>query len=160
MRQLQPAIGFQHPPAMQKKEIVWISVLIILGAIYVVFFSHWFDKRQIGITVSVRPSRRPGETVYPVFFTLNSAYKLTSVEVLPMDNNKVDPGALPAWHLISDSNSVPTRAFRYGQPIHGMKPALNGIHADHLVPGTAYRLLLTTRDASCQIDFQAKAIGQ
>jgi hypothetical protein len=145
---------------MQKKEITWISVLIVLAVVYVVFFSHWFQKRQIGITVSARPTRRPGQTVYPIYFTLNASYEFTSLEVLPMDNDKFNPGAVPVWHLVSDSNSVPTRAFRYGQKIPGMKPALEGVHPDPLVPGTIYRLLLSTRDASCQVDFQAKAIGQ
>ncbi len=145
---------------MRKKEIFWILALVILGGVYVAFFSHWFDKRQIGITVSVRPSRRPGESVYPVFFTLNNYYKITSLKVLPMESNQFNPSALPVWHLVSDSNSVPTRAFRYGQTIHGMKPAMAGVRPDVLVPGSIYRLLLSTADAQCQIDFQARAIGQ
>ena len=145
---------------MRKNEIIWILALLVLGGVYIHFFTHWFDKRQIGITVSARPSRRPGETVYPVYFTLNNAYKLTSLKVLPMASNQFNPNALPVWNLVSDSNSLPTRAFRYGQPIRGMKPALAGVHADPLVPGTVYRLLLSTRDAACQIDFQAKAVEQ
>lgn len=145
---------------MRKKEFIWILVLLVLGGVYLRFFSHWFDQRQIGITVSVRPSRQPGETVYPVFFTLNNAYKLTKLKVLPMPDNQFNPNALPVWNLVSDSNSLPIRAFRYGQHIRGMKPALQGIHADPLVPGTIYRLLLATKDASCQIDFQAKAVEQ
>ena len=145
---------------MQKKEIIFVSVLVVLGAVYIAFFSHWFDKRQIGITVSMRPSRHPGETVYPVVFTLNSDYKLTSLKVVPLENNQVSPAAIPVWNLVTESNSAPIRAFRYGQPIRGMKPALEGIRASPLVPGAAYRLLLSTRDATCQIDFQARALGQ
>jgi hypothetical protein len=144
---------------MRKKEFIWIAIFIVLGGVYLRFFAHWFDKRQIGITVSVRPSRHPGETVFPVYFSLNSDYKLTSVEVFPMENDQLNPAAIPVWHLVSDSNSVPTRAFRYGQPIRGMKPALAGVRPDPLVPGTMYRLMLSTRDAICQIDFRAKAIG-
>ncbi len=145
---------------MQKKQFIWVLALIVLGAVYIHFFTNIGAKRQIGITVSVRPSRRPGETVYPVFFTLNNDYKLTSLKVVPLQNNQFSAGVPPVWHLISDSNSVPTRAFRYGQRIAGMKPALKGVRPDPLVPGTTYRLLLSTANAACQIDFEAKAIGQ
>jgi hypothetical protein len=145
---------------MQKKELKWIAVLLVVAGLYVVFVVHPFRKRQIGVTVSVRPSRHPGENVFPVFFTLNNSYKLKSVEVLPLENRQLTPGAVPVWHLVSDSNSVPLRAFRYGQPIRGMKPALAGVHPDALVPGTVYRMLLTTADAACQIDFKAQAVGE
>jgi hypothetical protein len=145
---------------MRKKEIILVGAALVLGVIYIHFFTHWFDKRQIGITVSIRPTRRMGGTVYPVFFSMNDAYKITSLKVVPLENNEVKTGAVPVWNLVTESNSVPTRAFRYGQKIPGMKPALDGVRPDPLVPGTQYRLFLSTRDAGCQIDFHTQTIGQ
>ena len=139
---------------MRKKEFIWILVLLVLGGVYIRYFSHWLDKRQIGITVSVRPSRRPGETVYPVFFTLNNAYKLTKLKVLPMPDNQFNPNALPVWNLISDSNSVPIRAFRYGQPIRGMKPAFEGAEPEDLQTNIMYRLLVSAGKVKGQHDFE------
>jgi hypothetical protein len=144
---------------MRKKEIIWIGLLLVLGGVYIHFFTHWFEKQEIGITASIRPSRRPGALVFPVFFTLNNDYKLTSLKVIPLQGDKFDPLATPIWHLVSDSNSVPTRAFRYGQPIQGMKSALKGVRPDPLTPGVVYRLTLSTGDATSSIDFKTKAIG-
>jgi hypothetical protein len=145
---------------MQKKDFFWIGVLLVLGGIYIHFFSHWFEKQEIGIAVSLRPSQRPGETVFPVYFTLNGAYKLTSLKVIPLEGNKFNPLATPVWHLVSDSNSVPTRAFRYGQPIRGMKPALKGVRPDPLTPGVVYELILSAGKVTGNKDFQTKAIGE
>jgi hypothetical protein len=144
---------------MRKKELIWIGALLILGGIYIHYFTHWFEKQEIAITASLRPSRRPGETVFPVFFALNGDYKLTSLKVIPLQDNKFDPLAPPVWHLVSDSNSVPTRAFRYGQGIRGMKPALKGVKPDPLTPGTVYRLIVSAGNLSGNKDFQTKTIG-
>ena len=145
---------------MRKKDFIWFGALLVLGGIYIHYFTHWFETLQIGITASLRPSQRAGETVFPVFFTLNGDYKLTSLKVIPLQEDKFNPRALPVWHLVSDSNSVPTRAFLYGQPIRGMKPALKGVRPDPLTPGVVYRLILSAGDRSGHKDFRAKAIGE
>jgi hypothetical protein len=145
---------------MRKKEFIWFGVLLVVGGIYIRFFTHWFEKREIAITTSLRPSQRPGETVFPVYFTLNGDYKLTSVKIIPLEEDKFNPLAPPVWHLVSDSNSVPTRAFRYGQPIRGMKPALKGVRPEPLTPGVVYRLILSAGDLTGHKDFKAKAIGE
>lgn len=135
-------------------------MLLILSGLYIHFFSHWFEKQPIAVKVSFRPSRHPGETVLPVYFALNGDYKLTSVKVIPMQGDTFDPRVMPAWDLVSDSNSVPTRAFRYGQQIRGMKPALKGIRPEPLTPGMVYRLVLSAGNLTANIPFQAKAIQQ
>ena len=141
---------------MQKKEIGWICLLLVLGGVYVHFFGHWFDKKQIVIRASLRPSRRTKAEVWLVSFALNDAYKLTSLKVLPLQNG--NPGPTAAWSLISDSNSVPTRAFRYGQHITGMKPALAGVHPEALVPDVMYRIILTAGNITGSNDFRTKNI--
>jgi hypothetical protein len=145
---------------MRKKEIIWFGILLVLGGVYIHFFTHWFEKPQIAIIPSFRPSLRAGETVSPVFFTLNGDYKLTSLKVIPLEENKFNALAAPVWHLVSDSNSVSTRAFRYGQAIRGMKPALKGVRPGALTPGVVYRLVLSAGDISGHKDFRAKAVGE
>lgn len=135
---------------MRKKEVILIAIMVILGGLYVHYFVHWFDKRGIAISASVRPNRRRGGDI--VVFTLNDGFRLTSVEVLAMDGDKPLPN--PVWHLVSDSNSPPIRVIRYGLPVPGMKPAIKGVHADPLQPGSSYRLLLAAGNASGTKDFK------
>jgi hypothetical protein len=142
---------------MQKKELTWIGVLLVLGAIYIHFFGHWFDKKQIIISASIRPSRKADAEVYPVYFTLNDDYKLNTLTVFPLQEGTTNAEATPVWHLISDSNSVPTRAFRYGQHIGGMKPALKGVHAEALAPDVVYRIVLTSGGVTGSTEFGTKA---
>ena len=59
---------------------------------------------------------------------------------------ELDPMAMPVWHLVSDSNSVPTKVIRYGQNIRGMKSDLKGVKPDALTSGVVYRLVLSTKD--------------
>ena len=145
---------------MRKKEIILIVVLLVLGGVYFHFFTHWFEKQGIGIIASIRPNRRANPPAFLVAFTLNGDFKLTSLKVIPLEGDKYNPLAIPVWHLVSDSNSAPVKAFRYGQTIAGMKPALKGVHPDPLTPGVAYRLVLSAGDASGYKDFTAKAIGE
>ena len=154
------AIGSKNLTVMRKTDIIWFGVLLVLGGVYIHFFTHWFEKQEIAIIPSIRPSQRAGETVSPVFFALNGDYKLTSLKVIPLEGNKFNPLAAPVWHLVSDSNSVPTRAFRYGQPIRGMKPALKGVRPDPLTPGVVYRLILSAGRSTGSKDFRAKAVGE
>jgi hypothetical protein len=145
---------------MRNKDFIWIAVLVVLAGVYAVFFSHWFDKRQMAINASIRPSRRTDATVFPVVFTLNADFRLTSVEVIPMTGDKFDPTATPVWHLVSDSNSVPTHAIRYGQNIGGMKPALKGVRPEALTPGVIYRAIVSAGDISAYTDFKTQFIHE
>ncbi len=145
---------------MRKNKIFWFGVLLVVGGIYIHYFTHWFERPEIAITASFRPIRRAGETVFPVFFALNGAYKLTSVKVIPLENDKFNPRAAPVWHLVSDSYWIRTRAFFYGQPIPGMKPAVEGARPDPLKPGAVYRLILSAGGSTGHKDFKAKAIGE
>jgi hypothetical protein len=109
------------------------------------------------INPSLRPARRADATVWPVFFALNGDFRLTRVEVIPFDGDKFNPQGRPVWELVSDSNSVPTRAFRYGQTIKGMKPAIQGVQPEPLEPGVVYRLLVEAGRVKASTDFSTKA---
>jgi hypothetical protein len=146
---------------VQKREIKWLVALAVLAGFYYYIFHTRFAARPVmTINASPRPARRAGATVLPIFFTLNTDFRLTSVEVLPLEGTKFNPHALPVWHLISDSNSLPTRAFIYGQPIRGMKPAVAGTRPDQLTPGTAYRILVAAGKLTASRDFTAQAPSQ
>jgi hypothetical protein len=143
---------------MQKREIFWIAVLLVVGAAYYHFFGHRSAEKQLIIHASLRPSRRAESPVYPVYFTLNDDFNLTSVKVVPVDDDgEVKPGVIPVWNLVSDSNSVATRAFFYAQHIHGMKPALADVKADPLTPDAIYRILLSAGKLSASLDFKTTA---
>lgn len=150
---------FVSQKIMRKKDFIWIGLLLLVGGLYVHFFTHFNEKPQIAIIPSFRPSRRANDDTYQLFFTLNGDYKLTSLKVIPFQDDKFNPGTPPVWHLVSDSNSVPVRAFRYGQGIHGMKPFLKGVKPDPLTPGTVYRLIVSAGDVTGSKDFKAKAVG-
>lgn len=142
---------------MQKREIVWIAVLVALGATYYHFFSGRFAQKPITIHASLRPSRRSDSDVYPVYFTLNDDMKLTSVKVVELeDDGQVNPGTTPAWNLVTESNSAPTRAFFYGQHIKGMKSALANVQPDPLTAGVVYRLTVSAGKMTATKDFKTE----
>src|SRR5579862_5756943 len=121
---------------MRKRELIWVGVLLLACGLYARYFTTWFVHRQIAIHASFRPNRRgngPDDTV--IFFTLNDDFRLTSLKVIPLEDDKFNPKGRPVWNLVSDSNSVPVRAFVYGQRIKGMKPALPDVKPDALEPG-------------------------
>jgi hypothetical protein len=142
---------------MQKKEIAWGMVIVALISLSLWLNRDHFAKGQMVINPSLRPARRADATVWPVFFALNDDFRLTSVKVIPFEGDKFNPAGRAVWHLISDSNSVPTRAFRYGQPIQGMKPSIKDIRAEALEPGVTYRLLVEAGSVKASADFSTKA---
>ena len=141
---------------MQRKEYVWIVILVALGVIYVHFFTNWFAKGQL----QIMPSRRPGRGdsgVESVVFTLNAPYKIKSLKVLEMPDGKFDPHGHVLWHLVSDSNSTPTQAFAYGHHIRGMKQAPDNSRAEALQPDVLYRLIVSTGNLTGSADFATEA---
>jgi hypothetical protein len=143
---------------MQKREIIWIAVLAVVGLAYYHFFGGRFAQKPLSIHASLRPARHGEAAVYPVYFTLNDDFKLTRVKVVPLeDDGQVDPSTMPVWDLVSDSNSAPTRAFFYGQHIKGMKPALSNVQPDALTPGVVYRIQLSSGKLTAALNFKTEA---
>jgi len=79
--------------------------------------------------------------------------KLTCLKVIPFTAMQTNKYPRPIWHLISESNSVPTRDFVYGAPIRGMHPAITDATPDPLEPGAAYRLVVEAGNFKGQHDF-------
>jgi hypothetical protein len=134
---------------MQRSQIAWIVALLLVIGVYICCFSHWGEKREIQVVASVRPVRQPRRRgaapptngpAFQVVFTLDAYYKLTGIEVAPLDRNHPDAAQPPLWKLVSRSNSVPVKLFTYGQLINGMQPYLPSAQPDPLVPGAIYRI--------------------
>ena len=89
-----------------------------------------------------------------VSFALDRKCKLTCVKVIPVADLETNKYAHAIWHLVSESNSVPTKGFIYGMTLPGMHPSIPGATADPLEPNVAYRLIIETHDLKGQHDFK------
>lgn len=148
---------------MTKKQLLTLAIAVVALAAYAYYFTDWFasDRIQIVHTLRaptpVRNSRRPrppeNPTVNTVSFGLNGKYQLTEVKVVPVADLVTNKYAPPIWHLVSESNSVPTKGFVYGMNIKGMHPKVRGMSPDPLLPNVTYRLFLSAGDIKGEYDF-------
>jgi hypothetical protein len=136
---------------MTRKLWTTIVLTLALGSISLYLNKDWFAKDNIQITHRSRAARaglsgrqRPTamDAVNPILFGFDRKLKLKLIQVIPVRDIETNKYPHPIWHLISDSNSVPIETFVYGQPISGMRLAVQGATADPLEPGTKYRLLV------------------
>lgn len=145
---------------MTKNGIVLSIIAVILAAVYVAYFTDWFGKDGIQIIPTVRPGsasaipRDPDEApVHRVSFALDGKYKLTTVKVLVAVELATNKYATPLWHLVSDSNSVPTKSIVYGYPIKGMKPSVPRARPEPLLANVEYTLVLEAGKTHSQTNF-------
>jgi hypothetical protein len=144
---------------MARKPWLLVAVAVVLGGFSLYLNKDWFMGDRIQIYHRARPMRvRPGRVVdlppyTPVFFGFMTRLKLTDVKVVPVCELETNKYPHVLWHLLSDSNSLPTKGFLYGGNVPGMRPALKGVAADPLEPGVKYRLLVEARSKKGQHDF-------
>ena len=148
---------------MSKNGIVLSIIAVLLGAVYICYFTDLFQKETIQIIPQIRPGRpsaipRDAGTaaVCPVSFALDGKYKLTSLKVLPAEEFKTNKYAAPLWHLISDSNSIPTKSVVYGLPIKGMKPAVPRARPETLQPDMTYLVVIESGQIKGQTNFHTR----
>jgi hypothetical protein len=145
----------------------WFQLIILLAltTVYVVCFTDWFKPKIIRIGETSRPSvvynrrSRANATqaaAIPPNFLLGSTYKLTEVKVVLLSAWQTNHDAVPVWHLVSSSNSIPMDKFLYGLNIHGMQPALAGTHAQPLEPDVMYHIIVKAGRAKGEHDFMTK----
>lgn len=125
---------------MQKREIFWVVVLLLMIGAYLVFFSHRDAGREIQIFPSLRPVARGRTHININYFTLDGDYKLTSLIVTEADTNIPSADRHILWHLVSKTGSTPVRIFQYGQNIQGMAPDPQGARPEPLIPGEVYKM--------------------
>ena len=138
-------------------------LLAVLGAIYVVYFTDIFQSPQMEITSKIRPaySRRGKSSSKPpagnsISFSLNNKYELTSLKVVEEQDFKTNKYPRAIWHLISESNSVPTKTIIYGVSVDGMKPKVAKVKPEKLRTNVPYVLLLEAGDIKGQTRFQLR----
>ena len=145
---------------MTRNGIALTVVLVVLAGIYISFFTDWFSHETIQIIPQIRPGSpssipRPPDTpaVSKVSFAFDGKYRLTCVKVFAADEYATNKHPTPLWHLISDSNSVPTKAIVYGFPIKGMKPAVARARPEPLEPGVTYLMMVEAGKIKAQTNF-------
>jgi hypothetical protein len=141
---------------MPRKQWFLVTVTLVLAAVYVCFFTGWFQHREIGISSTNRASlARFGiaGSSPAVAFGLNQEYQLTEVKVVPLAAWQTNPAVLPLWHLVGDRKSGPIQFLLYGENIRGMKPAAPGATPEPLEAGVAYRLFVSAGSIKGQHDF-------
>lgn len=147
---------------MAKKQWILLAVLVLLAAVYVCAFTHWGRRpaMQISHTANSRqkglvgPRVRAGAINTAIMtFNFDRPYQFTEIKVVRLSDWQTNKSALPLWHLISDSNSVPTRKFNYGVAIGGMKPFVPKAWPKPLEANVTYRLFLTAGNIQGQNDF-------
>ncbi|HXG48419.1 MAG TPA: hypothetical protein VNO52_12395 [Methylomirabilota bacterium] len=145
---------------MTKSTVFLLSVAMVLGALYIFFFTDWFASRSIQIIPSVRPGRASGiprapgsPPVCPVSFGFDAKYRFTSIKVINPQEVATNKFAQPLWHITSDSNSVPTKAIMYGARVPGMKPAVANARPRPLEPDVVYTLLVEAGKLKAQTNF-------
>ena len=142
-----------------------LALAVVLGGFSLYLNRDWFGKDDIHISHRSRPQRagmfrrnRPtaaNSATDPVLFGLEPKLKLKAVKVIPLTDIATNKYPHAIWHLVSESNSVPTKEFAYGAPIPGMHPALKGVSADPLEPGVQYRLVIEAEGRKAEHDFTA-----
>jgi hypothetical protein len=138
----------------KRTKTILLVLAVLLGGILVYLNGDWFRRRPIQITHRFHAFGGRFDTagVAPLMFEFNARVKLTSVKVVPLCDILTNKFAHPLWHMVSESNSVPTRGFLYGMDIPGMQPALPGV-AEPLDPSQKYRLLIEAGSLKAQHDF-------
>lgn len=147
------------------KNGIFLSVLaVVLATIYVYSFTGWLRSETIQIIPKMRPGRVsavPKDSdqtpVYPVSFAFSGKYQFTSIKVVASEDLSTNKHPTALWHLISDSNSVPTKSIVYGYPIKGMKPAVARMRPEPLLPDVDYILMLEAGKIRAQTNFHTTA---
>jgi hypothetical protein len=146
---------------MTRKQWIVIATIVLLGGLSVYFNTDWFSGDQIQIYHRARPmrpaltgrKRAQNLTYTPVFFGFDRKLKFTEIKVIPLADALTNKYPHAIWHMITDSNSVPTKGFLYGENVPGMRPAVKGAIPDPLEPGAKYRLQIQAGSRKAEHDF-------
>lgn len=153
---------------MSRSKALLVLILILgLGSLCFYVNRGWFAKQPLHISYRVSPwlkessrARGPMDLGIPVVFSLDRYCRLTEVKVFKAGELATNKYALPIWSLTTESNSVPTASFTYGQRIRGMRPAVKGARPEPLDAYVLYQLVLKTDDDAAQRDFTTTPIRQ
>jgi len=151
---------------MSKKQLGLILLAVVIGGLWLYLYSDWFMRQRIQIHTRLLPptlarlqkrlpasvlGKTPGAA--PMMFEWDRMLKLTDVEVIPLSALQTNQYASDVWHLVSDSNSPPTRGLIYGESVPGMRPATKGLEPESLVEGEKYRFVIRSGKLKAEHDF-------
>jgi hypothetical protein len=141
-----------------KKNVILISLVVILASVYVIYFTDWFKPKTIQIFHTSRTAhmRHHAGAEPMLILGMNQPFRLTEIKVVPLAAYQANPKTLPLWHLVADSNSVPVKTFHYGGFIQGLKPEVPGTRAEPLTNSITYRLIVVAGQYKGEHDFQLK----
>jgi len=148
---------------MTKKQTIFLfTFLLIAGIIYFFLYKDSFGSGGIQIFHRAGGNRaRPqprGRKVDPaaasILFGFNKKFGLTELQVIAVSDILTNKYPQAMWHLVSDSNSVPTKGFSYGEKIPGMRPKVEGLHAESLEHDVDYRLVIEAGSTHGEHDFK------
>jgi hypothetical protein len=141
---------------MAKKPWLPIALLVVIGGLFIYLNRDWFQRRPIQISHRLyRFAGRFGgaDTPSPVMFEFDRRLKLTSIKVVGLADAQTNKYPQPLWHMVTSSNSVPTKGFVYGLDVLGMRSAVNDASAEPLDPHQTYRLLIEAGSLKAEHDF-------
>ncbi|MEO7297332.1 MAG: hypothetical protein ABI042_02000 [Verrucomicrobiota bacterium] len=143
---------------MSKKNIALFALLLVLGVIYIFYFTNLFRKTTMEIVYQISPKmgRGKGAIENAVIFSINGKFKLTSVKVVEDSDLKTNKYPHALWHLVSSSNSLPTKAVIYGIPVRGMQSEIPKMKPEKLQKNIPYVLLLEADEIKGQTKFQIR----
>ncbi len=147
---------------MTKKNWILVLFAVALATVYAIWFTDWFRPQTVKIFYTNRNARPAlqraarGGAMPSLIFGVNQQLRFTDVKVVSLAALATNKDALPVWHLVSDSNSVPVKSFFYGQWIGGMRPALKGVRPEPLESNVTYRLFITAGKLKGEHDFEVK----
>jgi hypothetical protein len=146
---------------MTKRSLVLIGVAAALAFVYVAFFKDFFRAPRIEMIAQIRPTRGVkapvGEVpVDPVSFAFDQKYAISEIRVVAEQDEKTNKYPHELWHLISDSNSIPTKVLIYGQSPRGMKPKVPRARPEPLEPDVVYKIYVTAGDAKGEKRFHTR----
>lgn len=150
---------------MTKKQAIFFSIFLLISAgIYYQLYKDSF--RSGGIQISHRPGgsrarpkhgRQTDSAAISIMFGFTKKIAVTELKVLPVSDILTNKYPHPIWHLISDSNSVPTKSFAYGEKISGMRPTVAGVRPEPLEPDVDYRLIVDAGSIHAEHDFKIQS---
>jgi hypothetical protein len=143
---------------MTKKNIWQISLLLALLGIYIFFFTDWFKPQTIKILDTARPLHHwhARHDLPYVLFMLEGHFRLTEIKVVPLADYQKNSSTPPVWHLVSDSGSMPIKAFIYGEHVRGMDPVYESDEPLPLETNVVYRLFVSAGHIRGSHDFTIK----
>lgn len=137
--------------------------MVVLG-LYAYVYRDAFRAKEIVVThrvvvgPPVRGVSRTNENIKltQLAFGLDRKCELTEIKVIPVAALGAGSNAVPLWHVVSDSNSVPVKVFAYGDHIRGLRPLVQKSRPMPLEPNVTYRLSVRAGRASGQHDFSVR----